>query len=498
MYSLLLLGISSFVFALLLTPLVRNLAWRFGFIDHPDQKRKIHAAPTPRMGGVAIFVSVVGAFCLLLGVRLTSGAIVWEGLPLVLRLFPALAVIFTIGLIDDIFTLRPWKKLAAEIVAAILAWSGGIHICALAGYSFSGTVISFIVTVLWIITCTNAINLIDGVDGLAAGVSLFAALTMLIAALLNHNMPMALAVVPLVGALWGFLRYNFNPASIFLGDCGSLTLGFLLGCFGVVWSEKSTTVLGMTAPLLVLSVPLFDLGLAVVRRFIRGQPIFRADRAHIHHKLLSRGLTPRRLVLVIYSVCGIGAVASLLMTVSRESNRGFVIVLFCLAAWLGLQHLGYNEIGVAGRVVLGGVFRSALSAQLALEAFENEIRVDITLQQCCDLLCCTCSQFGFSGVIFDLDGVKRQWGIATGWQVCIDFPGHGYINLWRAADAQSRGAAAVLFMDCISRAFKQKLSQIKNDSSCMRREACVDEHAIALSLVYGDDRNDAYLDSPSQ
>jgi UDP-GlcNAc:undecaprenyl-phosphate GlcNAc-1-phosphate transferase len=361
---------------------------------------------------------------------------------------------------DDIFSLRPWTKLVVEVIAAIFAWFGGIHVSALAGYSFSGIAVSFVVTILWIITCTNAINLIDGVDGLAAGVSLFAAFTMLIAALLNHNLPMALAVVPVAGALLGFLRYNFNPASIFLGDCGSLTLGFLLGCYGVVWSEKSTTLLGMTAPLLVMAVPLLDVALAIVRRFVRGQPIFGADQAHIHHKLLTKGLTPRRLVLVIYGVCGIGATMSLLLTVSNDSNRGFVIVLVCLAAWLGLQHLGYTEFGVARRVVLGGAFRTVLSAQLALETFQREVHGDITLQQSYELVCRACPQFGFSGIVFDLDNVKHQWGSNTGWQARIDFPGHGYISLWRDADTRNHGASAVMFMDCVFRTYNQKLSRV--------------------------------------
>jgi len=461
MYSLLLLGIASVVLALLLTPLVRNLAWRCGIVDQPDQQRKIHCAPIPRMGGVAIFAAVIGAYCLLLLARLSSGAIVWDGLPLVLRLLPALVVVFGIGLIDDIVSLRPWHKLTAEVIAAIFAWLGGIHVSSLAGYSFSGAVAGFVLTLLWIVTCTNAINLIDGVDGLAVGVSLFAAITMLIAAILNHNFPMALAVVPLAGALFGFLRYNFNPASIFLGDCGSLTIGFLLACYGAVWSEKSTTLLGMTAPLLVLAVPILDVGLAIVRRFLRGQPIFAADRAHIHHRLLSKGLTPRRIVLIIYGICGIGAVASLLLTVYHDGNRGFVIVLVCLAAWLGLQHLGYNEFGVAGRAVLGGAFRSVLSAQLALEAFEREVRAEMTLQQCWDVLWRNCPQFGFTGIAFHIDDVRRISGVEGGWQARIDFPGHGYINLWRESSDRSRGAAAVLFVDCVSRAFSQKLSQVE-------------------------------------
>jgi len=413
------------------------------------------------MGGVALFAAVIGAYGLLLVVRLSSGQIVWEDLPLVLRIFPALAVVFGVGLLDDIVSVPPWIRLVAETVAAVFAWLGGIQINAIVGYSFSGAVVSFIVTVLWIVTCTNAINLIDGVDGLAAGVSLFASTTMLIAALLDHNFPMALAVAPLAGALLGFLRFNFAPASIFLGDCGSLTLGFLLGCFGALWSEKSTTLLGLTAPLMVLAVPLLDIGLAVVRRLLRGQPLFTADSAHIHHKLLSQGLTPRRLLFVIYGICAVGSAASLLLTISHNQNRDFVLVLVCLAAWLGLQQLGYNEFGVAKRLVMGGTIRSVLSAQLALEAFEHEVQAEMTLRQSWEVLCRTCPQFGFSGIVFDIDDVKRQWGINTGWQARIDFPGHGHISVWRESGTVSQGAAAVLFIDCVSRIYTQKLSNLK-------------------------------------
>jgi UDP-GlcNAc:undecaprenyl-phosphate GlcNAc-1-phosphate transferase len=461
MYSLLFLGFVSFALTLFLTPLVRNLAWHFEIVDQPDQQRKLHSAPIPRLGGVAIVFAVFAAYGLLLAVRLSSGAIVGEDLPLVVRLLPALAVIFGIGLMDDIVNLRPWQKLAGEVVAAILAWFGGVHVSVVAGYSFPSVAAGLAVTVLWIVTCTNAINLIDGVDGLAAGVSVFAALTMLIAAVLDHNFPMALAIVPLAGALLGFLRYNFNPASIFLGDCGSLTLGFLLGCYGAIWSEKSATLLGMTAPLLVLAVPLLDVGLTVVRRFIRGQPIFTADHEHIHHKLLSRGLTPRRLVLVIYGICSIGATASILLTINHGRNRGFVIVLVCLATWLGLQHLGYTEFSVARRTVLGGDLRSVISAQLALEAFEHEVKADITLQQCWDVVCQTCPLFRFSGIVFHFDDATQQWGINTGWQARIDFPGHGYISLWREYGARSRGASAVIFIDSVSRVFNQKLSKLE-------------------------------------
>jgi UDP-GlcNAc:undecaprenyl-phosphate GlcNAc-1-phosphate transferase len=460
MYSLLFLGIVSCFISLLLTPVVRNASLRFGLVDQPDQARKFHIAPVPRLGGVAIFIAVILSYVLLLAVRLSSGTIVWEGLPLFIRLTPAIAVIFGTGLVDDVVSVRPWKKLTAEVVAAALAWFGGIHISGIAGYSTIG-VVGFFGTVLWIVACTNAINLIDGVDGLAAGISLFAALTMLIAASINHNFPLALAVVSLVGALIGFLRYNLNPASIFLGDSGSLTLGFLLGCYAAVWGEKSSTVLGMTAPLLVLAVPLLDVGLAIVRRFLRGQPIFLADRDHIHHRLLSRGYAPHHVVLLIYGICSIGATVSLLLTFYHQTYRGFVIVLVVLAAWLGLQHLGYSEFGVVGKMLIGGGFRSVLSAQFALDGFEREFRDDISLEQCWEILYLNSSEFGFSGVDFHLDGEIHRGGTSEGWQARIDFPGHGYINLWRESGVQVRSTAAVLFIDSVSRVMHRQLDRVE-------------------------------------
>jgi UDP-GlcNAc:undecaprenyl-phosphate GlcNAc-1-phosphate transferase len=465
MYSLLFLGIMSCILALVLTPLVRNLAWRFGLVDQPDQQRKIHVAPTPRLGGVAILASVVCAYILLLVIRFSSGQIIWADMPFVIRLTPAIGIIFATGLIDDIVTLRPWLKLSAQIVAAVYAWFSGIHVSTLGGHSF-GDFISFLVTLLWIVLCTNAINLIDGLDGLATGISLFAMLAMAAASLLNKNYPMSLAVVPMVGALLGFLRYNFPPASIFLGDSGSLTLGFLLGCFGALWSEKSTTLLGLTAPLLVLLVPILDVCIAVARRFLSGRPIFSADRGHIHHKLLALGLAPRKVGLVIYSVCAISVAASLILTVSHYSHRGFVIIIVCLAAWLGLQHLGYSEFAVAGRVVAGGVFRSVLSAQFALDQFEHELREQTNYEQYWELLCRACPQFGFSGATCELDDVAHRWGLDAGWQVRIDFPGHGHISLWRESTEKTRGARGIFFIDSVARIIREKLNE--NEPVSMR------------------------------
>jgi len=293
MYSLGLLAATSFLLALVLTPLCRNLFRRWGVVDHPDSGRRMHVRPVPRVGGIAIVGAYLGAFAVLLVSPLSAGRMVVEGLPLAWKLFPAAAAVFALGLIDDLRGLKSWQKFAGQTIAACMAMWGGVQVTGVAGLSVPPW-LGLPLTLLWLVGCSNAFNLIDGVDGLGAGAGLFATVTILLGALLHGNVALALATVPLAGALLGFLRYNFNPASIFLGDSGSLTVGFLLGCYGVLWAQKSTTMLGMTAPLMALGVPLLDTGIAIVRRFLRHQPIFEADAGHIHHRLLARGLTRSR------------------------------------------------------------------------------------------------------------------------------------------------------------------------------------------------------------
>ena len=464
MYSALLLGIASFTLALFLTPLVRNYALRFGLVDRPDQHRKTHKRPIPRLGGVAILAATVGAYALVLLVRPSSSLIVREGLPFALRVLPAAVVIFGIGLLDDIFDINAWYKLAVQIVAATLAWKAGIRLDMINGHSFPSSV-SFVLTIIWIVAYANAVNLIDGVDGLAAGAGLFATVTTLIAGLLHGNMALVFATVPLAGALFGFLRYNFNPASIFLGDCGSLTLGFVLGCYGIVWSEKSTTLLGMTAPVLALSVPLLDAAVAIARRFLRGQPIFRGDRHHIHHKLLSRGLTPRRVVLILYGFCGIAAAASLLMSETHKQYQGLVIVLVCFTAWLGLQHLGYDEFGTARRIALNGGFRRRLNAQMQLASFEQGLAACTTINECWEVLCEAYPHFGFSGVELQLDEVMRDGNLSGNCRVQIELPGQGYIHFLRSHEARDHDCSAILFIDTIAPAFSRKIEELQQDES---------------------------------
>jgi UDP-GlcNAc:undecaprenyl-phosphate GlcNAc-1-phosphate transferase len=240
----------------------------------------------------------------------TSYSVNWS--PLVVRaLLPAVLVAFATGLLDDIFGLKPWMKLLGQILAAVLACNANVQIHGIGGHAAAGAWWQIPLTILWLVGFSNAFNLIDGLDGLAVGVGLFATATAFLSALLTGNIALAFVTAPLLGALLGFLPYNFNPASIFMGDCGSLTVGFLLGCFGVIWSQKSATLLGMTAPLIAMAIPLLDTALAISRRFLRGQAIFAGDRGHIHHRLLARGFTPRRIAFLLYASAGVLACLSL-------------------------------------------------------------------------------------------------------------------------------------------------------------------------------------------
>jgi UDP-GlcNAc:undecaprenyl-phosphate GlcNAc-1-phosphate transferase len=299
--------LQAFLIAVVLTPIFRDMFRSFNVVDEPDANRKVHVYPIPRVGGMAIAVGYGVSVYLNLGSELLSNELLISGL------LPAAALVFFTGLVDDFFGLKPWQKILGQFAAASVAFWAGVRITGVAGHALAD-VWSAPLTIGWLLLCTNAVNLVDGLDGLAAGVGLFATLTMFAAAMISGNEPLAYATLPLAGCLLGFLCFNFNPATVFLGDCGSLLIGFLLGCFGIIWTQKSATLFGITAPLMALSMPLLDVGLCIVRRWLRNQPIFSADRGHIHHKLLDRGLSPRQAVLLLYAFCGAVAILSLVQS----------------------------------------------------------------------------------------------------------------------------------------------------------------------------------------
>jgi hypothetical protein len=217
-----------------------------------------------------------------------------------------------------------------------------------------GTFAGLLFTVVWLVGITNAFNLIDGLDGLAAGAALFALTTMFVVAIANGRYDAALATLTLAGATLGFLYYNFHPATIFLGDSGSLFLGFMLAGIGVLSAQKSPTVVAVAIPVVSLGLPVLDTLIAITRRFLRRQPIFAADRGHIHHRLLLRGYSPRTVVLSLYGVCALLALAAM-MLVNAGGHVAFVLVTIGIGVGFMIQRLRIYEFQEAGRLLRLGV-----------------------------------------------------------------------------------------------------------------------------------------------
>lgn len=445
MYSIIFLATTAFLLCLLLTPTVRYWSHRLDFVDHPNAKRKIHAVSVPRTGGVAIALAYLGAMGLFLFSPLNATDSV--NIPFAVGLIPSTLLIFIIGLVDDRIPLNAKHKFSVQIIAALLAFGGGVRVTGVAGYE-APLWLSMVVTVAWLVACCNAFNLIDGMDGLATGIGLFAAFTTLTAALLQENTMLALVTAPLFGALLAFLRYNFNPASIFLGDCGSLTIGFLLGCFGALWSQKSATVLGMTAPVMALSLRLLDTSISVVRRFVRRQPVFSPDRNHLHHRLLDRGLSTRQAALVLYAMCALAAAFSLIQTVPGNHFNGLLLVAFCFTAWVAVQIVGYTEFDTARHLALTGTFRHIVNARLFVEGFERAIVAARTTEEHWRVIRDVSHELGCSDVRMSLGGrIYEDVHVAQERRKCcvirIPLEGTGYVNFRYPAEASVRYTVAV-------------------------------------------------------
>jgi UDP-GlcNAc:undecaprenyl-phosphate/decaprenyl-phosphate GlcNAc-1-phosphate transferase len=372
MNTLILLVVCSFLSCLMLTPVLRRIAVWLGVFDVPDLDRKLHSTPIPRIGGGAVILAYVSAFLVLQSSHLQE-AVLGEFVPLLGRLLPALVVMFLVGLTDDLIGLRPYQKCAGQFLAAFLACALGLRIHSLAGFEV-GNLGGVALTVLWLVGCTNAFNLIDGMDGVATGIGVVATAGAVFATLQLGDQSVALAGAPLLGGLLAFLIYNFSPATIFLGDCGSLSIGFLVACFGIHWLQKAPTVWGLAGPVMTCVVPLLDMGVAVSRRVIKGQSIFRADRSHIHHRLLDRGFSTRRVAVLLYTVSGLAAVLALGQTRSTNIGSAGLVLAFCIAVVVGVRFLEYQEFRVLAQVLRESQIFTIVQNRLSLRAFDESVR----------------------------------------------------------------------------------------------------------------------------
>ena len=392
---------SSILISFLLTWFVRNLAMGRGWVGPPLQQRDLHAIPLPRLGGIAIFLAF------LMSVTVTFLANLYFpslglGSPIrtLLTLLVPATIVFLLGAYDDIFTVGPYVKFAVEGIAATMLFFGGLRILDLPllfGPRHFGWTIGLPLTILWVIGITNAFNLIDGLDGLAAGSALFSTLVVFCVAVFSNSGLVSLLSIALAGAILGFLKFNFNPATIFLGDCGSLFIGFMLSALALQGAQKSPTIVAVAIPVVSFGLPILETILSVLRRLISGRPLFTADREHIHHKLLERGMSHRQVVIVLYAVSALFALLSLFLLWPTGSSLGLILAVLGTGVWLGVQQLGYLEFGELRRVAQRTIEqRSAFVSNLAIRRVTEKLKTARDYVQLCHLL-----QEAFCGNDFD-------------------------------------------------------------------------------------------------
>ena len=339
--SLTLTSLFAFILALAIsfacTPAVRMLAIKIKAVDVPKDNRRMHKVPIPRMGGLAIFagflVSVL--FFVPLGTEFRS------------ILIGAL-ILVVLGIIDDIVALKPKTKFAGQIIAALIPALSGVSIYGIVNpfvpgqYSTLG-IFSIPLTVIWIVGITNAVNFIDGLDGLACGVSAIATVTMFIIAVLFGETYIALMMAALAGACLGFLPYNMNPAKIFMGDTGSMFLGYILATVSIQGLFKFYAVISFAVPFILLSLPIFDTGFAIVRRLLKGQSPLQADRGHVHHRLIDLGFDQKQSVAILYTFSALMGLTAVILARTNESKLIILAIAVLVCFFLAMSLMSFEK-----------------------------------------------------------------------------------------------------------------------------------------------------------
>ena len=409
---------SGLLAAFVLTRYVRDYAISRGWVTVPTHERHMHSSPLPRLGGVAIFLS----FCVCMAV-----AAFWEirhpqmhssqFLRTMIRILGPAGLVFLLGVYDDLRGVGPYFKFTVQGIAATMLYAGGLRIINIP-VVFGDRVLPWYVgwafTVIWVLAITNAFNLIDGLDGLAAGSALFSTMVVFVVALLNGPTLGEVMTIALAGAILGFLRFNFNPATIFLGDSGSLFIGFLLSALALFGAQKAPTIVAVAIPIVSFGLPILETVLSVLRRLISGRPVFTADREHIHHKLLQHGLTHRQVVILLYGVSAIFAMLSLFLLWPSGSSLGLVLAVLGIGIWIGVQHLGYLEFGEIARVAQRTLNQPQIFVNnLAIRRATEELKVACDYDQVRRILL---AAFGSN----DFDGFELRIELLPGELIAYD------------------------------------------------------------------------------
>lgn len=314
----------AFLISFAATPMVISLAHKLGAIDVPKDARRVHKKPTPLIGGLAIFIGfIVSVVCFAVIDRETAG------------ILTGCLIIVVVGMIDDITDMKAIVKLLCQILAAAVVVYSGVRIEHFANplarfglgepYIVLNFWVSVAITIFWIVGICNAVNLIDGLDGLAVGISSIASICMLAMTLITQNVNVAIITAAVAGAGFGFLPYNFNPAKIFMGDTGALFLGFILACISVQGFLKLSAVISFAIPILVLGLPIFDTAFAIIRRVLTGRSPMSPDRGHLHHRLLDMGFSQKQTVAILYTLTAVLCLAAVVIS-TRGYGRGVFLI----------------------------------------------------------------------------------------------------------------------------------------------------------------------------
>lgn len=313
------------------TPWVKGMAIKAGALDAPDD-RKVHKKPIPRMGGIAIYLGFVLAVLASMHVSREIVGLLLGG-----------TVIMMVGIIDDMYQLSAKVKLLGQIAAAMVLVAFHIRIEWLTnpfGEMLYVDQFSVPLTILWVVGLTNTVNLIDGLDGLAAGVSTIASITILLVALQQNFWTVAILTAALAGAALGFLQHNFNPAKIFMGDTGSMFLGYMLAAVSILGTVKSAATIALVVPIMALGLPIMDTAFAILRRYRNGRPIFKPDKGHLHHRLLDLGLTQKQAVLLMYVISGCLGISAIALTEVNKFLGACIIVMLLAVSIVGARKIG--------------------------------------------------------------------------------------------------------------------------------------------------------------
>ncbi len=334
--------------SLVITPLIRRFCERYKLLDTPRDGRRVHSRAVPRLGGVAIYLSCLIALSTLPFVdNMLTHTLRQQASQIYVVLIPATLVLF-LGIYDDLRGTNATVNFTALGLIAVLFYAMGGRIEGLSipfvGSVYLPSTLSFLLTLFWLVGIANAFNLIDGMDGLASGAALFSSMVILVVSFSQGASMMIVVALVFCGAIAGFLRYNFNPASIFLGDSGALFVGFTLAALSVQGAQKASTAVAVAVPLLAFGLPVVDTAVTMTRRLISRKPMFQGDNEHIHHMLLARGWSQRQVALVLYGVCAGFGVVAMFFSTSGSRPTGFVLFVIAVVVIIAVGQLRYHEM----------------------------------------------------------------------------------------------------------------------------------------------------------